>query len=1004
MHFEGITRFWLIGVVFTIGLLAPHLAMAQECVDSMIVSTNSGYPGDKGIRVPVYGRVCGLDTLGNIENLDGVVFCMVWDTAYAFLDTVIYETTDSVYPSFYDVIPDPNNYTPVINNDEGWATLGIVFRYGGTPDIPPGYYRMFDLVLNVKDTAPYGSCSLLVTDGIGSPPKDNEFVYYYYDVFIGDNKRDGALNVLAHYGTITGTVKNGETSQPILGAVVKVSGGDSTFTNSSGYYYLDATTGLHSVIARAMGFDPDTAEVTVIEGDTATVNFLLTPYYGAIGGTVTDSGLVPVSGAVVSAGGKSDITGVDGSYLIDSLLIGTYMVTASASGYYPSVEPGIEVLEGAVTTVDFLLARQRLASPVNLEAISGLDSHVPLNWQTPYSGISILLVDDDGSSGTGYADVSGYFTDVLDSAGYVYDYLEVEYPGNGPDSTVLRDYDVVIWFTGETYGNHPEDTITPDDEANLVAYLKSGGKLFLSSQDYFRDRYLGSGAFSPGDFPYDYLQIDSTYQDYWNSGQISGVDGSIAQGLCFTSQDPFTTKDGLFIDRLFNRAIDLLEIATMLPPPPEGGICALQYDSGIYRIVFSTFPFPGLVDSHVGHCLGRKVRLMHNIIQFLAYGEVGEGGLLLTYNLYRGDSPGFEPSPSNLIASLFPLVTTYDDTSVTNGLTYYYKVTALYEGGESDPSNEVSATPWVAHNPEPFSLLSPADGDTVWQLTATLTWHQTTDPDPGDTLTYSLFWDTESGFGHPDSMTNLTDTSVVIPDLSDETTYWWKVKAVDTNTSGRWSEGTFHFTIYYPEPPEEFSLIYPQDGDTGISMLPTLIWQPAPDPDTGDRIAYALVYSTHSDFSDSVLIPGLEDTSYTFTDSLEPEADYYWKVYASDRFDLTTECESPYHFTTGKTGVLIITSPEVPRAYSLSQNFPNPFNPVTQIRYALPKPGRVSLSVYNILGEEIATLIDAQQEPGYYRLVWDGRDELGRGVCSGIYFYRLRAGDFVSVRRMVLLR
>jgi hypothetical protein len=983
-------------------ILASPTWVRAQCADSMIVADASGYP-EGTVAVPVYGSVCGYEG----EDLDGFTTPLVWDTSAFELDTALYEVTDPVYSSFYDEIADPNTWAVDIHNDEGWAVVAGVFRYGGEPDISPGRYRMFDLVFNVREAAIPGEYTIELAEDIGTPPKDPTFTYYYFDVPIPkENLIDGIFTVLGHYGTIRGSVSNAVTSQPIENAKVKA-GLDSTTTNASGEYFLDVLVGSYEMICSASGYEPDTVTVAVTENDTTTVDFSLTPHYGSIGGTVTDSEFVPISGAMVSAGSRSDVTGMDGSYQIDSLLIGTYTVTAKASGYYCSVKPGIEVQEGEMTTVDFLLARQGLASPVNLEAISELDSHVPLNWQTPYSGISILIVDDDGSSGTGYADVRGYFTDVLDSSGYAYDHIEVEYPGNGPDSTVLRNYDVVIWFTGETYGNHNEDTITPDDETNLTAYLRSGGRLILSSQDYFKDRYPDSGAFAPGDFPYDYLQIDSTYQDYWSgasTGQIYGDDGSIGEGLCFFTQDPFSHKDGLYVDRLFHRGTNLLRDFPQTIPPPDVGSCALQYDSGMYRVIFTTFPFSGLVDAHSIFCSGRKVRLMHNIIQFLAFGEVGEGGLLLSYNLYREDSPGFEPSPSNLLVSLSPWVTSYDDSAVTNGQTYYYKVTAIYEGGESDPSNEASAMPWVAHKPEPFSLLSPADGDTVWQLSATLTWHQTTDPDPGDTLTYSLFWDTESGFSHPDSLTDLTDTSVIIPDLSDETTYWWKVKAVDTNTFGRWSEETFHFTTYYPEPPEVFGLIYPHDGDTGISRLPTLIWQPAPDPDRGDQVTYGLVYSTHSDFSDSVIISGQEDTIYAFTDSLEPETDYYWKVYASDRFGLATQCETPYHFTTRKEGVLVITSPEVPRTYSLSQNYPNPFNPVTQIRYALPKSTGVKLTIYNILGKEIATLIDVQQEPGYYQVFWDGRDELGRDACSGIYFYRLKAGDFTSVRRMVLIR
>ncbi len=979
--------------------ISPIGEIMAQSPDTVVVGSVLAYPGDNGVRVPVYGFVGSV----NGEDLDAVNFGLSYDTSAFICNTILYNVSDAGEQCFYDSINNPFIMQGNCYVEDGWATMGIVFSMVGNEDISPGHYRMFDIVFDIREGAEPGQYMLHIDDDAGSPPIGNYFTHNVTIEYF--EKIDGILTVMGHYGTVSGRVVNVVTSHPIEGAKIKANS-DSTISNSNGDYSLNVLVGTRQVICSATGYDPDTVEVAVAEDETTTVNFSLTPHYGSIGGTVTDSDYVPISGAVISAGERSDVSGADGSYLIDSLLVGTYTVTASASGYYGSVKPGIEVTEGEVTTVDFILARQGLASPVNLEAISELEGHVPLDWETPYSGISILLVDDDGSSGTGYADVSGYFTDALDSAGYSYDYVEVEYPSDGPDSTVLRDYDIVIWFTGETAGNHPEDTITPDDEANLAAYLRSGGSLFLSSQDYFKDRYP-TGTFNPGDFPYDYLQVDFTYQDYWSgqtTGQIFGEDGSIAQGFCFFTQDPFSKKDGLYIDRLFHRGTDLLRDFPGTIPPPEAGICALQFNSGVYRVIFASFPFPGLVNSYSPICSGRKVRLMHNIIQYLAYGEVGEGGLLLSYNLYRGDSPGFEPSPSNLLASTQPWVTAYDDSSVINGQTYYYKVTAVYERGESDPSNEVSATPWVAHQPEPFDLLSPADGDTVWQLSATLTWHQTTDPDPGDTLTYDLFWDTAPGFTHGDSMMGLPDTSATITDLTDETTYWWKVKAVDTNTSGRWSEGTFHFITYYPEPPEEFSLIYPEDGDTGISPLPNLIWHRAYDPDTGDRITYSLIYSIHNDFSDSVLIPELEDTNYTFTDSLEPETDYYWKVLAKDRFDLITQCAATYHFTTRKSGVISITSPELPKAYSLYQNYPNPFNPATQIRYALPKSCWVTLSIYNILGERIATLINAHQEPAYYQVIWDGKDGLGRDVGSGVYFYHLQAGDFVAVRRMLLIR
>jgi hypothetical protein len=95
----------------------------------------------------------------------------------------------------------------------------------------------------------------------------------------------------------------------------------------------------------------------------------------------------------------------------------------------------------------------------------------------------------------------------------------------------------------------------------------------------------------------------------------------------------------------------------------------------------------------------------------------------------------------------------------------------------------------------------------------------------------------------------------------------------------------------------------------------------------------------------------------------------------------------------------------IPTNYELSQNFPNPFNPATTIRYGLPKAERVTLKVYNLLGEEVLTLIDHEsKEAGYHAAIWDGRNRHGQPVASGIYLYRLRAGSFVMTKKMILVQ
>jgi hypothetical protein len=101
---------------------------------------------------------------------------------------------------------------------------------------------------------------------------------------------------------------------------------------------------------------------------------------------------------------------------------------------------------------------------------------------------------------------------------------------------------------------------------------------------------------------------------------------------------------------------------------------------------------------------------------------------------------------------------------------------------------------------------------------------------------------------------------------------------------------------------------------------------------------------------------------------------------------------------------MILTSPDSPMRFTLSQNFPNPFNPETEIRYFLPKDARVELVIYNILGERVKTLVNRFQTAGPKSIHWDGTSDSGKSVASGIYFCRLKAGEFEACNKMLLLR
>ena len=95
---------------------------------------------------------------------------------------------------------------------------------------------------------------------------------------------------------------------------------------------------------------------------------------------------------------------------------------------------------------------------------------------------------------------------------------------------------------------------------------------------------------------------------------------------------------------------------------------------------------------------------------------------------------------------------------------------------------------------------------------------------------------------------------------------------------------------------------------------------------------------------------------------------------------------------------------QLPKEFGLSQNYPNPFNPTTVIEYALPKSCDVRIKIYNILGQAVRDLVNERQEVGYKIINWDGKDDHGKEVCSGIYFYRIVAGNFVKSKKMILLK
>ncbi|MCD6336093.1 MAG: T9SS type A sorting domain-containing protein, partial [Candidatus Latescibacteria bacterium] len=95
---------------------------------------------------------------------------------------------------------------------------------------------------------------------------------------------------------------------------------------------------------------------------------------------------------------------------------------------------------------------------------------------------------------------------------------------------------------------------------------------------------------------------------------------------------------------------------------------------------------------------------------------------------------------------------------------------------------------------------------------------------------------------------------------------------------------------------------------------------------------------------------------------------------------------------------------EVPSAFSLSQNTPNPFNPSTEISFRVPRQAQVRIGIYNLLGQLVRELTDRKVAPGVHRVRWDGRDSANTPVSSGVYLYRMETDAGVITKKMILLR
>ncbi len=326
------------------------------------------------------------------------------------------------------------------------------------------------------------------------------------------------------------------------------------------------------------------------------------------------------------------------------------------------------------------------------------------------------------------------------------------------------------------------------------------------------------------------------------------------------------------------------------------------------------------------------------------------------------------------------------DEELEDGTTFWWQVRAEDNGDYSDWSDAFSFTTKV-HEPDAPGLASPEDGIEDAEIPVALEWDAVAEAD-----SYFVRIATDEDFNELVIESHSSeDTGFNFEDADYETEYFWKVRSVRKDTPGEWS-GSWKFTTESAIP-DVVELESPEDDSEGIDLPLDFEWQQVDNAES-----YQLQLSEDADFNDLVVdSTEITNNEITLNPNLESLETYYWRVLSVNDAG-EADWSEVWTFQTSET-VSADELTEVPDDFELQQNYPNPFNPVTTIRYALPEEAEVQLEVYNTLGEQVTTLVSGRQSAGEHEVDFDGSD-----LSSGVFIYRLRSGDQVITRKMLLVK
>jgi len=309
-------------------------------------------------------------------------------------------------------------------------------------------------------------------------------------------------------------------------------------------------------------------------------------------------------------------------------------------------------------------------------------------------------------------------------------------------------------------------------------------------------------------------------------------------------------------------------------------------------------------------------------------------------------------------------------------------------------------------NPVPHPTW-PTSNASIFELKPTFEWFLLSTPASDAKFQLEVKPVSVSFTGTPDFTTTTSANTFKIPtDLSASTSYHWRVRLISTSAgNSAWSDvsvtggSTFTTSIFATLPvPSPGS---PSSGAFIASNSVSLNWYTT--STASDNLLYRVEVSSSPNMTSPVLqYDDVSDLSKVIT--TPHDGNYYWRVIAKDPSGEYSAYSSNGSFhTAGTTGIKNETN-LIPTKFEVFQNYPNPFNPSTIIKYGLPEAANVTVKVFNMLGQEVRTLVNDYKNAGTFNVQWNGDNNSGQKVTSGIYIFRVTAGNNAATMKMILLK